>query len=219
MYLEYCCYNTIPTNSVEEEIKSVFNAMASEISGLCLPLYIIRQISSELSLLPSLLLSCPIDYPFGIGDRKVRQHETLAALKSGVNTVDLVMNPFLFKTKSQSSIKKDITPILKVLKEYDADLRIILNYDLYDPEELMDVVKILEEVGVNMIIPSSGFRNDDIFDNLLFCDKVEKETSIKTVCSGRMWLKKHYRAVINSGLFGLRAYSLTNLSELGVLKG
>jgi deoxyribose-phosphate aldolase len=140
------------------------------------------------------------------------------ALKSGVNTIDLVMNPFLFKTKSKSSIKKDVVPILKILKEYDADLRIILNYDLYDTEELMHVVKILEEVGVKMIIPSSGFRNDDIFDNLLFCGKVEKETTIKTVCSGRMWLKKHYRVAINSGLFGLRAYSLTNLDDLGVLK-
>jgi hypothetical protein len=33
-----------------------------------------------------------------------------------------------------------------------------------------------------------------------------------------MWLKKHYRVAINSGLFGLRAYSLTNLDDLGVLK-
>jgi|TARA_R110001583_G_scaffold26072_2_gene94096 deoxyribose-phosphate aldolase len=218
MYLEYCCYNKSPTDSIETEIKSVFYTMASEISGLCLPLYIVRQISSELSLLPSLLVSCPVDYPFGTGDSKVRQHETLVALKSGVNTIDLVMNPFLFKTKSKSSIKKDVVPILKILKEYDADLRIILNYDLYDAEELMCVVKILEDVGVKMIIPSSGFRNDDIFDNLLFCGKVEKETTIKTVCSGRMWLKKHYRAAINSGLFGLRAYSLTNLDDLGVLK-
>jgi len=169
-------------------------------------------------LLPSLLVSCPIDYPFGTGDGKVRQHEALVALKSGVNTIDLVMNPFLFKTKSQSSIKKDIVPILKMIKEYDADFRIILNYDLYEPEESMCVIKILEEVGVKTIIPSSGFRNDDIFENLLFCGNVEKETTIKTICSGRMWLQKHYKAAINSGLFGLRAYSLTNLDDLGVLK-
>ena len=216
MHLEYCCYNKNPIEDVRTEITNVFDAIGLGFSGVALPLYILRQISHELSDIP-LTISCPIDYPLGCGDRKVRQHESLVAVKSGATAIDLVMSPYLLSKGVLETIKKDVSPILGMCEAYKATLRVILNYDLCETkEEAFEGVKMLREIGAEIIIPSSGFRNDDIFDNILFCRLIEKELGATAICSGRMWLEKHYKSVINSGISGLRVYSLKNSNCLGV---
>jgi deoxyribose-phosphate aldolase len=216
MYLEYCCYNKNLIDDVEQEIKNCFNAISMGFLGLSLPLHVLRQISSELLLIPDICISCPVDYPLGCGDRKVREHEALVACKSGATAIDLVMNPYLFNKGNESSIKKDISPIVELCAEYYSELRIIINYHLYEQKESLDICELLRELGVTTIIPSTGFHNDDIFDNLLFCNLVEKKIGLSAISSGRMWLDKHLKAALNSGISGVRVYSLKNLFDLGV---
>lgn len=75
---------------------------------------------------------------------------------------------------------------------------------------------MLADVGVDVIIPSAGFSNDDIFDNIMFCKILEEDLGIPSICTGRMWLDKHYKAALNSQISGIRAYCLSNVIELGV---
>ena len=100
--------------------------------------------------------------------------------------------------------------------EYYSELRIIINYHLYEQKESLDICELLREIGVSTIIPSTGFHNDDIFDNLLFCNLIEKKIGLSAISSGTIWLDKHLKAALNSGISGVRVYSLKNLFDLGV---
>ncbi len=218
MFFEYCCYNKNLIEDVDKEISTIFNAIGSGFAGVAAPLHVLRQISQEILIIPDMLISCPIDYPLGCGDRKVRQHESVVGLKSGANCLDLVMNPYLFKKQSVNAISKDIFPIMEICSNYNSELRIIINYDLYEQDDCIKVCEILRGLGVETVIPSAGFSNDDIFENLLFCNILEKKLEMSAICTGRMWLEKHYNAALNSQISGLRAYSLSNIANLGVDK-
>ena len=91
-----------------------------------------------------------------------------------------------------------------------------INYELYDTQDAIEVCGMLADVGVDAIIPSAGFSNDDIFDNIMFCKILEEDLGIPSICTGRMWLDKHYKAALNSQISGIRAYCLSNVIELGV---
>jgi deoxyribose-phosphate aldolase len=216
MHLEYCCYNKRLVGKTETETLEIFKSIGLNFSGVCLPLCLLREIHRDLVYLENFTIACPIDYPLGIGDRKVRQHEALVALKGGANTLDLVMNPYLAKKEKHKLIKKDILPIIDISKSRNAQTRLIINYDLYDLQDAMQIAETARDAGIDTIIPSGGFRNDDIFDNLLFCNSVEEKLGVNAICSGGMWLKKHYDAAIKSKIFGLRIYSLHNQFSLGV---
>jgi deoxyribose-phosphate aldolase len=216
MFFEYCCYNKNLIEDVDAELMNIFKAIGSGFIGVAVPFHILRQVSQEILLVPEISVACPIDYPLGAGDKKVRQHESIVALKSGANCIDLSMSPYLFKKKSKAAIAKDIIPIYNICVDYNAELRVIINYELYDQKEAVDVCKILKDLGVDAIIPSSGFSNDNIFDNIMFCNALEKEVGISAVCTGRMWLDKHYKAALSSEISCLRAYSLPNIMKLGV---
>ena len=175
MFFEYCCYNKNLIEDVDAELMNIFKAIGSGFIGVAVPFHILRQVSQEILLVPEMSVACPIDYPLGAGDKKVRQHESIVALKSGANCIDLTMSPYLFKKKSKAAIAKDIIPIYNICVDYNAELRVIINYELYDQADAVDVCKILKDLGVDTIIPSSGFSNDDIFDNIMFCNILEKE--------------------------------------------
>lgn len=216
MYLEYCCYNKILVGKIETETQEIFKSIGLNFSGVCLPLRLLREIHRDLVSLENFTIACPIDYPLGIGDRKVREHEAIVALKGGANKLDLVMNPYLAKKEKHKLIKKDILPIINISENHNAETRLIINYNLYDLDTAIQISEEARDAGIGTIIPSSGFSNDDIFDNLLFCNTIEEKLGVNAVCSGGMWLKKHYDAATKSKIFGLRLYSLYNQFDLGV---
>ena len=66
-------------------------------SGVCLPLYLLRDNREYISGI-DMSFACPVDFPNGTGDKRLREHETLSCLKSQANTIDLVLN-FLIKER------------------------------------------------------------------------------------------------------------------------
>ena len=45
----------------------------------------------------------------------------------------------------------------------------------------------------------------DKINQSIFCNILEKEVGISAVCTGRMWLDKHYKAALSSEISCLRA--------------
>ena len=63
------------------------------------------------------------------------------------------------------------------------------------------------------MLPSSGFHNDDIYDNLLVSNSIESNTGLQVISNGYIWLEKQYEAAIGSGIFGLRLYNFQLLQK------
>ena len=210
MYLEFCNYNKSYVNNIDYQIKQIFEAIDLGMNGISIPLYLANRMSEDLSGL-DISVSCPVDYPTGTGGKKIRTHETLSIAKTYVNTIDLVLNPILVKEEKLLELKKEVRTHIKICNDYNCTLRVILHHNLYPLQQVITLARIVEDAGCNFVIPSAGFHNDDIYDNLLTAKIIENKTSIKSICNGYIWLDEQYKTVCDADIFGLRIYSLNIL--------
>jgi len=207
MYLEFCNYNKSFAEDLKAQREQIFKSIDLGFDGICVPLFFLRHIKDLLSGIDINIATC-VDYPSGIADRRVRMHATSAAIRSGASCIDLVISPYLISENKHSTLINDIKSQLRICREMGADLRPIIRYDLYDIEKSIFVANILAEAGVDYIIPSTGYHNDDIYDNIIFSTEIEDKTYAKAICSGHIWLREQYERALNSNFFGLRLYSL-----------
>tara|TARA_R110000744_G_scaffold200354_1_gene319490 strand:- start:5632 stop:6264 length:633 start_codon:yes stop_codon:yes gene_type:complete len=207
MYLEFCNYNKSYVNDIAYQIKEIFEAIDLGVNGLSMPSYLANRMSEDLAPL-DISVSCPVDYPTGISSKKVRIHETLSIAKTYVSDIDLVLNPVLVKEDKLLDLKEEIEVHLNICKDYGSTLRVIIHHSLYSLRKNVSLARIIEDAGCEFIIPSAGFHNDDIYDNLLTSKIIEDKTSVKSICNGYIWLDEQYQTVIKSKIHGLRIYSL-----------
>jgi len=207
MFLEFCNYNTSFEKSKDEYIEEIFNAIELGFSGVCISLPILRDMREYLSGC-ELTIATEVDYPRGLSDKKVRMHETLLCLKSGANLIDIPVNPILIQNEEYSKISEEIVSLRRACSDYNSTLRIIIDHNKYELSKVVALNKLFEDCEIEYVLPSSGYHNDDIYDNLIACTAIEARTNVKCICNGYIWLKKHYDYVVKSGVFGLRIYSL-----------
>ena len=215
MYLEFCNYNSSHYKNTESQTRDIFDAVSIGFHAVGIPQYLLKQVCTFLSA-TTVDVAVPIDFPTGTSDKKVREHEVLVCLKRGADFIDVPINPYLIKDRKYDSIEKEIKTFSRMCADYGSELRIMLQHNLYPMSESMAIARLAQDLGVNYILPASGFHNDDIYDNLLLCSNIEQKTNINTICNGHIWLEKQYNSVIRANIFGLRVYSLNLFSTFSV---
>jgi deoxyribose-phosphate aldolase len=206
MFLEFCNYNSSSATTSEHQVKEVFKAIDLGVDGIAVPLYVLRKICPFLKGIP-MSIATSSDFPNGYGDRKLRVHETLTALKSGANKIDLVASPFFIKDERYLDLLEDLKTHKRACDDHGAELRVIINHGLYPLKKSIGIAHVIEDSGAKFVIPASGFHNDDIYDNLLAAASIESKTGLMAISNGYIWLEKQYKAAIESGIFGLRVYN------------
>ena len=200
------------TATEEETRKAVFTASECNLNGICILSAYIGQMRE---FVPDMILSCPIDYPQGSSDIKVRNHAIISALRKGANAVDLVLNHPLAMNRKMNELIEDISSNLQICKEYGASLRMMMEYRMFEDANLFfDIASLLKEVGVEYVFPATGHRLDNYRDNLI-CGKVTFEKSgLKVICNGNISSKKQYEEIKKSQVFGVRLTSLPIIKEI-----
>lgn len=205
MYLEYCNYNTQEVLSEESEIKQIFNLIEEQkIGGVCTDIHTARELATMLPF--GFVLSCPVDFPMGKSDSKLRQHEAIANLKAGANALDVVCNRKLLQNRKWKALESDIKTIGNICHDYGASLRVLINTDDDMMENNISVCKIMKEYGVDIILPSIGYHNVEFVDCLITCHMIEQECDMYTICNGYMHKETHIKDLQKSGIFGGRLY-------------
>ena len=205
MYYEYCNYNTSDVLDIREEMKKVFSMIDRGLNGFCTDIFQIRQISSYIP--EGFVIAGPVDYPLGKSDRQVRQHETLSLIKAGANAIDLVCHRHYLMNSDWIPLKLDIESIKQICVDHNVTLRIMLNWhDDKDGNIVVNIVKLLQEYGIDIFLPSLGYYNDDFIDNLIMTHVVQVETGVPSICNGYLHLDKHLGQLSKANVFGLRLY-------------
>jgi deoxyribose-phosphate aldolase len=215
MYLEFCNYNNSHFQNIKKQTEDVFDAVSLGFLGVAIPQYLLKDIATYLSN-TTIDVCTAIDFPSGTSDRKIRQHELIVCLRSGVDFIDVPINPYLIKDRKYDKIEDELKTFSRICNDYGADFRVMLQHSLYPMAESIALALLMEDCGVSYCLPASGFHNDDVYDNLLICSAIEEKTSIKTICNGHIWLEKQYNSVIRRDIFGLRVYSLNLFSSFSV---
>jgi len=202
MYFEYCNYNRY-IEDYSKEFSQIFKAIDNGLTGFALPMHLIHEVKGYIP--EEYTVATGIDYPSGYSVPKVRHHMVLNAVRSGVNTIDLVPNQYFLREKF-SELASEIETILRICKDYNANLRVFLDYHYIS--NIINMAKIIEGMGVDTIFPTIGYHHDDFFDNLINCKLIESKTNLKTIFNGFMWTKDHLDLAQESDVFGVRLYNL-----------
>lgn len=211
MFVDFAITDIEITDALSKDMaKDIINF---GVNSITVPYYLIKPIRSVLND-NNMLLSCFIDYPLGISDIKTRLSAIQQAHKAGASGVDISMPQNLASNRKYDKIREDV----KVCAEYCVAnglvARYILEYRIFDHHCLKKICEILEDNNILYIYPSSGYFLDNLADNILasiFLHQNSKD--MKILCTGNMWMEKHFETLRKSGLNGFRTSSLTSLKN------
>jgi deoxyribose-phosphate aldolase len=204
----------IDTDTNEAEAKAlVSQAIDLNINSLTLPYYLVKPLKS-LNLKDKITLSCLIDYPLGISDLKTRSYAVEQASKIGVNCIDVSMPQNLAANRKYEKIRDDINSISELARYNGIEIRYILEYRSFDHNCLKKICEIFEQFNISYVFPSTGYFLDNLADNILasiFLHQNSKDLNV--ICTGNIWMDKHFETISKSGLFGFRTTSIYSLKN------
>ena len=199
MYKELSIHrNDILVKDIQQKI---LVGIKNNVGGISILSYYLPDI---LDIVPEgISIAAPIDYPFGVSCTKLRQHATIAALRRGANTIDLIINVADIINDRENKVEQDIMAHVNICKDR-ATLRLLLEYRFLNRKQLYRVCEIAKELGIEYILPSTGFMVDEYRDNLIVGLDLQKKFNFNVITNGNIWLKKQYGVIRKSGIFGIR---------------
>lgn len=209
MILEYAYYDTASSDlEIEKNLTVASRYKPTSISVL--PPYI----KLAKSLVPDdILISSPIDYPFGIMDIKSRISHINFCISNKVQIIEAVCPAQLLCNRKYDKFREDIKQLSAICAASNIELRYILEYRQYSYELLYKIAQILsEEFNIKTVYPSTGNFLDDIHDNIIASALINKKVSnINIICNGNLWNANQIKMIKNNQLYGLRVNSINAL--------
>ncbi len=210
IYRELSLYNV---DSIEDLKYYFFQGIELGIQGFIISpslLDIVKDIAPE-----GIVLSCPIDYPYGQGHSKVRNHATIRAIRGGANAIDLPINKHLIEKGDISLLTNDILSNYEICRDRGVNLRIVLEYRHTDTKSMEHILNIIRDVGIEYVISRTELFVDNITDNILFCWDMALKYGLSPIVNGDISYE-NYGTIKNMDIFGVRLNNIAKVKSLGV---
>lgn len=207
MYTEYVCYDySLSDKELKHNISSATKLGIKNIGLHYVNANLIKPIVSNAD--SQISLSSPIDFPYGISDSRNRLMQINTAIKSGINTIDIVAPSKFIANRKYDKLRDDIQNNTLLCKEHNVNIRYILEYRVFNHETLAKTCQILKELGIDQIIPSTGMMLDDINDNIIASKYLATKSGINVICNGNIWQDKQVKSVIAANIYGIRIHHI-----------
>lgn len=208
MYIEYYI-NTIDEKDLEikQNIEQLIQYTATK--NIVSTAYQAKYIKKNFEILS---VGAFIDYPISNIESYYRQEQIKECLKYNLNFICITIQSYHLINRKYDKIRDDIKRNLDICQ--DKELRYILEYRKFDHQILAKACEVLLSCGVKIIYPSTGFFIDNLDDNILACQYLNKKTGINTIINGNAWSSKQISQISNSGLYG---FSSNNTNSLKII--
>ena len=219
-HIEYACYD-YSLNEIETE-NNILSAVKAGVNSVSVFSYSLNNTKNLLQVKEKkILVSCPVDFPYGLSDPKSRSFMVSQLCKAGVDSIDLFIPTKIISNRKYDKFRDDVKNNLEICNEHNVKLRYVLEYRVYSHEVLAKVCQILLSFGIDTIFPSSGMMIDDINDNLIACNFLHVKSKIKTISTANCYSDKHYKIINNTAdLYGIRFFHISSLnSYIGTTPG
>lgn len=145
------------------------------------------------------------DFPFGQSTTPSRVAQALDIInQGGVSEIDIVANYGLIKSNELDKVTNDIKAVAKVCHEHDVILKVIVETDALDYDEVKLAVKCCVEGNADFIKTSTGyFKGDNIVGASLEVIKLiidEAAGRIKVKASGCVRSRERLENLIVLGI-------------------
>ena len=180
---KYIEHTLLKQDATKEEIKKLLDeAKKYKFFGVCVnPVNV--KFAKEYLKDTDVKVVTVIGFPLGQTTREVKVLETIDAVKNGADEIDMVLNDGKLKDGDFEYLKDEISAVKLACQ--GKNLKVILETDLLDKDEIKKACKICIEAGADFVKTSTGFVKNGVG---------AKEEDVKLM----------YETVKNSGL-GVKA--------------
>lgn len=157
-------------------------------------------------------ISTPIDYPFGMNNTDIRSNMVLQAAKNGASIVDVMIPFYPVCNRKYDKFRVDVQTLLELCNNLGIELRYTLEYRTFTYDTLYKISQILINHNLNDVILSSGYKIDNIYDNIIAGIMLKKKNpKLNIIYNGNIWNKVHLDQIITIKPKNIRLYSLNSL--------
>lgn len=157
-------------------------------------------------------LSSIIDFPFGASDLSVRTNMIHNSIKTGVNSIEIVLPFHLLCNSMFTSIKKDVEACFAICEDNQINISYILEYRTFNYSILYRACKLLLKHNINHVYISTGYKIDDVYDHLIAMTMIQKNVpDINITCNANVFTEKHMQILCNSDIDSISVNSVPSL--------
>ena len=157
-------------------------------------------------------IACVVGFPLGATETDVKRFETEAAIDSGAQEIDLVLNVARLKEGDDKYVLRELRDVVEAAEE--RPVKVILETCLLSSEEKIRACRLVLESGAHFVKTSTGFSTGGatVEDVKLLREIVGPKFGVKA--SGGLRDTKTALAMIEAG-----ANRLGTSSSVGIVKG
>jgi deoxyribose-phosphate aldolase len=189
--------NLSMTMSGSDVDRLVAEAVDLNCLGICVPPYWVKRARREIGN-NDLILVTVIGYPLGYQMTETKITETELALKQGANEIDVVINASAFSTEI-NWVKVELAKLAKRIHDSGALLKVILETDLWNDKELITLLSICADTGVDIAKTSTGYHRDAVTPEMIKFFRQHLPTRIGIKASGGIKTKEQAKMLIEAG--------------------
>lgn len=175
--------NLKPDSSTEDIISLCEQAARYSMAAVCVTPYRLPLVKRILSGSP--VKACTvIGFPLGADPAYLKWRQALWALENGADELDMVVNLGAVKDRQWAVVNQEIAAIMQLKSQFPLVLKVIVETGLLSKSELVESLRLLEELGVDFIKTSTGVnsRGASIEDIHTIC--TQRRSDIKIKASG-----------------------------------
>lgn len=157
---KYIEHTLLKQDATKEEIKKLLDeAKKYKFFGVCVnPVNV--KFAKEYLKDTDIKVVTVIGFPLGQTTREVKVLETIDAVKNGADEIDMVLNDGKLKDGDFEYLKDEISAVKLACQS--KNLKVILETDLLDKDEIKKACEICIEAGADFVKTSTGFVKNGV---------------------------------------------------------
>lgn len=181
-----------------EDIEALCDeAHKHKFKAVCIPPYFAREVVRKLENSP-VQVATVIGFPMGYSCTPAKVEEVKRAIEEGVDEVDVVINICAVKNSHWSYVKNDIESMTMAAHSKGKVIKVILETNLLNEDELNQLCEICNQVGVNFVKTSTGINGGATVETVTKLRGLLKD-DIKIKASGGIRNREQAEALIEAG--------------------
>jgi deoxyribose-phosphate aldolase len=201
-----------PDATRADVVKICREARQYNFASVCVNPYWVPLVKAELSGSPVKVCTV-VGFPLGATSTEAKVAETAAALRSGAQEIDMVINVGALRSGDTDAVKADIREVVKVAHAAGAIVKVILETALLDDNQKAIACTLCKLAGADFVKTSTGFAASGAtaHDIALMRQIVGPEMGVKA--SGGIRTLSDFRAMAAAGASRIGASASVKIVE------
>lgn len=210
---KYIDHTNLKADATKEDIRKLCDeAIKYHFASVCVnPCYV--ELAKDLLKDSNVEITTVIGFPLGANNLRVKEYETIVAIESGADEIDMVINIGALKDKDYDYVKEEIETIRDIIE--GRVLKVIIETCYLTEDEIKKMTEICNETFVNFIKTSTGFGSRGAtLKDLEIINRYRNEV-LEIKASGGIRNLKNAEAMVEAGATRLGTSSSVEIMNSG----